>query len=473
MIFTSQAFFVFLLVAFGLYWILPKTGLRNLALVVFSYIFYGFAHPWLCVLLFSMTLLNYACALWMGTHPARRRALLAASLLGTLGALGTFKYFNFFLSGVEALAAVLGLSPGLPVLDVLLPLGISFYSLQLAGYSIDVYRGSIRPCMSFVEFALFASFFPQIASGPIARAKDLLPQIAAPRRWSWHLMGEASELMLRGLFKKLVVADNLAVYVSKTFMLQHPPLTLLVVGAVTFAVQLFADFSGYTDMARGTARLFGFRLVENFNAPYRAVSPSDFWRRWHMSLSTWLRDYIFLPVTYRIAAKIESDRVLGMKTESLAYVCGTLVTMGLAGLWHGAAWNYIVWGLYYGGLMSAYHLLGVKGSWSPRGLRALGATALMFSFTLFGWMIFRAPSLAWLFRALAHPVLGATGNALYVSCMVLTTTAVLALPLLILYTLDLRCPRGGAAHTLFYSLAVLAIAVLQESGAQHFVYFQF
>ena len=462
MSFVSFEFGAFLAIVYAAYWLLRRRGWQNALLLVASYVFYGYIHPWFCWLLAASTVVDYFCGWGMVWRPRHRKVFLAVSLLGNLGMLGFFKYFGFFADNVAALLGRAGLHADVFTLQVLLPVGISFYTFQTLSYTIDIYRGETHPRRNFVDYALYVAFFPQLVAGPIERAKRFLPQIESERCWRYDDLAEGAALMVRGFFKKMVIADNVAVYVDKIFMLEHPTLSLLAVGALAFAVQIYTDFGGYTDIARGTARLLGFHLIENFRSPYLAVSPSDFWRRWHISFSSWIRDYLYIGLGgSRVGSWAGHLRVL-------------LLTMGLAGLWHGAAWHFVIWGLYHGLLTFAYRRLGFGGRWVP--VTFVGnalAVAVMLCFTLVGWLLFRTPHMGWLIAALSRPVWGVTGDAGVVCVVVLAFTACFAAPLFVLYALDRWFSRARPLHALFHGAALVAIIVFFLDSQQSFIYFQF
>jgi alginate O-acetyltransferase complex protein AlgI len=336
---------------------------------------------------------------------ARRKVCLTLSIVANLGILATFKYFDFFASSLSSLAeSTFGVTPSDWTLGFVLPVGISFYTFQTMSYSIDVYRRKTRARDRFLEVAAYVAFFPQLVAGPIERASQLLPQfhevrprldLARFRRGAW--------LIVWGLFKKIVVADNMAIVVNATFgpfdqgNFELPPdgLTLLV-ALYAFAFQIYGDFSGYTDIARGVAKLLGFDLMRNFDLPYFATSPSDFWRRWHISLSSWFRDYLYIPLGGNKGGPWRTYRNL-------------TITMLLGGLWHGAAWNFVIWGAYHGVLLSIYRALGIRteeGKYPRVVILLLGV--VMFHLTCFGWLLFRAQNLgtiaAFLEGVVLHPV---------------------------------------------------------------------
>jgi alginate O-acetyltransferase complex protein AlgI len=472
-LFTSFTYIVFLAIVIALYWLLPRFRWQNVLLVAANFLFYGFVHHWFCLLLFFLIVFTYETAWAVHQNQRHRRFLFWVGIIGLVVVLATFKYFNFFYEDITALLRLLGI--GLPpiMLRLLLPAGISFYTFMLLGYLIDVYRGTVAPCRSFISFALFASFFSLLISGPIERAKHLLPQIESPRRWQTDRAVSALALLVRGFAKKLVIADNIAFIVDKIFMLDRPPLPLLAVGTFAFALQIFADFSGYTDIARASGRFLGFELVENFNFPFRSTSPSDFWRRWHISLSSWLRDYLFLPMAFWFMRRVKDARWLGIKTESAAYVIGIIATMFLAGLWHGASWNFVAWGIFHGLLMAGYHLAGIKGNWIPRGWRAVAAWMVMQGFILGGWALFRAPSLSWLFHVLGWPQWN-NQKALLASAMTLAVLLPYALLLWLIGKAHQQRPeRLVFIQAAFHAVLVLIIVMFHFGQANDFIYFRF
>ena len=296
-------------------------------LLVASYAFYG-AWDWRFLgLIVLSTVVDYVVGMSLAAtgDPRRRQFLVTASIVANLGILGLFKYAGFFAKSLVGLGASLGVEIPAFALDVVLPVGISFYTFQTLSYTIDIYRGTLKPTRRFLDFALFVAFFPQLVAGPIERASRLLPQVLQPRHVTWEKFGSGSWLILWGLFKKVVIADNLAFLVNAVYATDASPTGWQVVaGTVAFAWQIYCDFSGYSDIARGLARLMGFELMVNFNLPYAARSPADFWRRWHISLSTWLRDYLYIPLGGNQGGALRTYRNLGL-------------TMLLGGLWHGAA----------------------------------------------------------------------------------------------------------------------------------------
>jgi len=343
-----------------------------------------------------------------------------------------------------------------------LPVGISFYTFQTLSYTIDIYRGQMRARRNPIDFAVFVSCFPQLVAGPIERARRFLPQIETPRRWQWERLFAAVPLLILGFFKKLVVADNLAGFVEQVYMLREPSAYVLLAGTVGFAIQILADFSAYTDIARGSARLLGFELVENFNAPYLAVSPSDFWRRWHISLSTWIRDYLYIPLG-------------GSRVESRwRHAWVLIVTFALCGLWHGAQWHFVAWGLFHALLLVIYHQLGFGGRWRPEGVLHLAASwGVMTFLTLAGWTLFRATSLGWLAGAVTHGRLGLGGDDLYVGTLILGYCLVYTLPWLLYAVVQRFWAHLYWNRVVYHWLLLSLIVLLANRDPEAFIYFQF
>jgi D-alanyl-lipoteichoic acid acyltransferase DltB (MBOAT superfamily) len=400
-IFHSLAFVAFFVITVALYWRLPHRG-QNLLLLVASYVFYGWIHPWFLALIFATTFVDYWSAVGIERWPAHRRRFLWFSVGSNIGLLGFFKYFGFFADNVAAAAALFGWELSRPILDIFLPVGISFYTFQSMSYTIDVYRGHTHARHGFLNMMVFVSFFPHLVAGPIMRATNLLPQVERERRFSVPAARDATLLIAWGFFKKLVIADNVGVIANKVFALQAPDFYLLWAGVFAFCIQIYADFSAYTDIARGTAKWLGFELIRNFDHPYLATGPADFWRRWNISLTTWFRDYVFFPLSFALSRRIDEGRVLGMRADLRIYAAATMITFLLSGLWHGASWNYVVWGGYHGLLLVIARAS--ASIWKPRrrARRYLAPFqwAGMFVLTNVGWLIFREPELGMIWRDL-------------------------------------------------------------------------
>ena len=463
--FTDGNYAIFLPLVLALYWLVRAKTPQNLILLCASYIFYGFVHPWICILIAASTVVDYGCGLLLAQtdrSPKFRRTILWVSLAFNLGMLGVFKYHNFFVTSAATALGSLGITVEPTLLQVLLPAGISFYTFQTLSYTIDVFRGELAARKNFLDFAVFVSCFPQLVAGPIERASRLLPQIETSREWDWKFLSSAIPLFVCGFFKKLVVADNLAPFVQQVYMLEQPSAWVLFAGTVAFAIQILADFSAYTDIARGSAKLLGFDLMENFNAPYLSLTPTDFWRRWHISLSTWIRDYLYIPLG-------------GSRVESKwKYAWVVVLTFGLSGLWHGAEWHFVAWGIFHAALLIVYRQLGLYGRWKPANVfTTASAWTLMMLFTIFGWTLFRAPSLAWLGDALLNLQSGLAGDDLFVGTLILGYCAAYSAPWLLLGLLRRLDQRfywhRVSAH---WTLACL-IVLLANRDPEAFIYFQF
>ena len=394
MLFNSIEFAIFLPLVFGLYWLLPRRNvpLQNFFLLLASYVFYGWWDWRFLSLILLSSMADFLVGLGLGAAQAqwKRRLLLGLSLVVNLGLLGFFKYFNFFAESFAEAFTLLGRPIDPARLYIILPVGISFYTFQTLSYSIDVYRRRMEPSKDVVAFFAFVAFFPQLVAGPIERASNLLPQFHTPRRFDYARAVDGSRQILWGLFKKIVIADNAATYANYAFN-NHADLSgsTLLLGAVFFALQIYGDFSGYSDIAIGTARLFGFSLMRNFAYPYFSRDIAEFWRRWHISLSTWFRDYVYIPLGGSRGGR-------GMQIRNV------LVIFVVSGFWHGANWTFLVWGalnaLYFLPLM----LLGdnrahtdtvAEGRLLPsvRETLQMGTTFLL---TCFAWIFFRSPSLS-------------------------------------------------------------------------------
>ena len=340
MLFNSLVFAVFLPAVFIAYWAVgaARWRVQNMLLIVASYVFYGWWDARFLGLIILSSAVDYFLgqALHRAEDDRRRRQFLGLSLLVNLGVLGVFKYFNFFVDSARTALMSLGLAPPAIALEIILPVGISFYTFQTLSYTIDIYRRRLEPVDEPTTFFAFVAFFPQLVAGPIERARRLLPQFQGPRTFDASAASDGLRQMLWGFVKKVIVADNLAPMVELTFT-QYETLdgVALLCGALLFSVQLYCDFSGYSDMAIGMARLFGIRLSQNFAYPYFARTMREFWRRWHISLSTWFRDYVYIPLG-------------GARVSMRRAAVNVMIVFGVSGLWHGAAWTFVVWGLLNG-----------------------------------------------------------------------------------------------------------------------------
>jgi alginate O-acetyltransferase complex protein AlgI len=369
MLFTTWAFWIFLLGVLGLFYLSPRPA-RRYVLLAASFYFYMAWNPRFVLLLLTLITVDYFAAGWIESRTgAPRHAALVLSLAANLGFLAYFKYTNFLLSIFLPVAHPL---------DIILPLGISFHTFQSISYVVDVYRGKQERIRSYTDYALFVAFFPQLVAGPIVRARNFFDDL-----FHWHPptheeFQRGATLAVFGLAKKLICADRFALVSDQYFNAPAAGFLPALTGTVAFALQIFFDFSGYTDIAIGTALLFGFHFPENFRRPYLASSVTDFWRRWHISLSSWLRDFLYIPLG-------------GNRHGALLTYRNLLLTMTLGGLWHGASWNFVIWGGYHGALLSIERLIFGKRE-QPAFLR-LPMTILTFAMVSIGWIFFRAKTL--------------------------------------------------------------------------------
>lgn len=478
MIFNSYAYLLFLPIVFILYWfVFQKKQLRqNLLVLVASYFFYGWWSWRFLGLLLLCTALDYAYGFGVASKNKRKAKLfLWLSILNNLGILVVFKYYNFFILEMQSALAQLGWHLQPLLLQVALPIGISFYTFHGLSYIFDVYRGQQKPVKNVVEYAVFVSFFPLLVAGPIERAQHLLPQIQKPRSFSYKQAVEGCKLILWGLFKKVVIADSLALMVNEIFgnYSTHNGLTLII-GAMAFSFQIYGDFSGYSDIAIGSAKLLGFELLSNFNYPYFSRNLVEFWRRWHISLTSWFRDYLFIPLG-------------GSHDGKLRTIRNVLLIFLVSGFWHGASWNFLVWGFIhacgYGVvvLFNAYkksQTLIVAQERRFASFKELRQMSLTFLFVSFAWIFFRMPNLT---AALSYiqriqetiwlqPFGGTTLKYAFKSL-------VLIVPFVSLEWFMRRSERsvldfkGPLRFVLYFFIFVLTLLFIGEQTA--FVYFQF
>ncbi|MFT7463474.1 MAG: alginate O-acetyltransferase complex protein AlgI [Pseudohongiellaceae bacterium] len=472
MLFNSLQFGVFFVVVYAVYLALSRQG-QNRWLLAASYLFYAAWDVRFLGLIVASTLIDYTVGLRIAATDdgQRRKHWLSLSVACNLGILGYFKYAGFFAASFSDLLGSFDIEAEPWLLDTALPVGISFYTFQTMSYAIDVYRGQLKPTRNLADFALFVAFFPQLVAGPIERASRLLPQILSPRSPSVSGFGSGCWLILSGLVKKVVIADNLAHLVDRIYSNPSQATGFEVVMATwAFAWQIYCDFSGYSDIARGLSRLMGFELMLNFKLPYLATNPADFWRRWHISLSTWLRDYLYIP--------LGGNRGAGLLTyRNLA------ITMLLGGLWHGAAWTYVLWGAYQGALLIIHRLARpLLSAITPRGSFAKGLwwtvrVACMFQLICLGWMIFRADSVAQFVELLSRLT---TSFELGRALSWLPALATFVLPLAVYQVLqfakdddELLLRWWGPLRTVVYVLLFYAMVLLGEDHGASFIYFQF
>ncbi|MBR3493034.1 MAG: MBOAT family protein [Bacteroidales bacterium] len=401
MLFNSIQFAIFLPIVFLLYWFVfdrfiskseHQLRLQNAFVVVASYVFYGW-WDWRFLLLIAFTsFCSWGSGLLIGKAESNKKAKtwMWLNIILNLGILATFKYYDFF---VTEFGQLFHISTDGLLLKVILPVGISFYTFQALSYSIDVYRGKIEPTTDIIAFFAFISFFPQLVAGPIERATNLLPQFLKKREFDYDTAVDGMRQILWGLFKKIVVADNCAVYVDQVFSnYTNESGSTLLLAAIFFTFQIYGDFSGYSDIAIGTAKLFGIKLMRNFNVPYFSRDIAEFWRRWHISLTTWFRDYVYIPLG-------------GSRVSKAKVIRNTFIIFLVSGLWHGANWTFIVWGAYHALLFLPLILTGKNRKYTNQvaeghilpTIKELGQMLFTFFLAVFGWIIFRAESIgmAW------------------------------------------------------------------------------
>ena len=478
--FNSIEFAIFLPIVFLLYWFVFNKNLKlqNLFVVVVSYIFYGW-WDWRFLFLIAFTsTCSFAAGLLIDRFRENRRkarAINALNIIINLLILGVFKYYDFFVSSFADLFLG-GKDDGL-LLHLILPVGISFYTFQALSYSIDVYKGKLEPTRDIVQFFAFVSFFPQLVAGPIERATNLLPQFAKSRSFDYETGVDGLRQILWGLFKKIVVADNCAVYVDKVFSTyQTQSGSTLLLAAIFFAFQIYGDFSGYSDIAIGTAKLFGIKLMRNFNVPYFSRDIAEFWRRWHISLTTWFRDYVYIPLG-------------GSRCSKAKIVRNTFVIFLLSGFWHGANWTFIVWGAYHALLFLPLILMGKNRKYRNTvaedrllpTLKESGQMLLTFILVVIGWIIFRAESISQAGDYLLHIFSPSLFSVPWLLSRSFYIPLVVSLAIMIctewFFRLDIsfsrfdRIPR--VFRMLLYYMLTVFMYTVAPAGNTQFIYFQF
>ncbi len=472
MLFNSYTFAVFLPVVLLVYYALGHRR-QNLWLLAASYFFYGcWDYRFLSLILIS-TVVDFVSGFRIdrSASPAGRKAWLALSVCVNLGILGFFKYFDFFSESTIQLFRLVGLEASTVTLNFVLPVGISFYTFQTMSYTIDIYRGKMKPTHDLPTFALYVAYFPQLVAGPIERAVRLLPQLQRPRCVTTEHLSSGAVLILIGLFKKLVLADSVADSVDAVFAdPANASSAVLLRTAYLFAIQIYCDFSGYSDIARGTSRLFGIELVENFNQPYLSTNITEFWRRWHMSLSSWLRDYLYIPLG-------------GNRRGTGRTYANLLTTMFLGGLWHGANWTFVVWGLIHGAYLVAHKLIlggrkpaeRVRVSSVADTLRSAGKLLLTLHLVVLTWIFFRSPDVGAGFHYVCNILAWQGGEPFhwFNPLLLLLLLMLVDVPQYVRrdHTAILRAPwplRGA-----YYATLTLLLLVMGGEVGEPFIYFQF
>jgi len=493
MSFNSVLFVYFFTFFFLAYVIAGRYSLKaqNLLLLIGSYAFYGSWNWNLLPLIIISTSVNYLCSLKIAQSDTlkKKRLFLAVGIFVSLGILAYFKYVNFFTANLIDLLKAMGVSIRFETLEIILPVGISFYTFQTMSYTIDVYQERIEATANFLDFAVFVAYFPQLVAGPIERAAELLPQIQRKRVLTMEQFHEGLNLVVFGLCKKVLIADNLAAIADTVFNKPQQYRGLgVVVGILAFGFQIYCDFSGYSNIARGISKWMGIQLMINFNLPYLSRKPSEFWQRWHISLSSWLRDYLFLPTAYLVMRKLPLKNA--KNSEFVSYSVGIFVTMFLGGLWHGASWNFVLWGTFHGLLLILYR--GVKFIASRgvlkrnlkklrrfnwlRPIRAFSAWLLWFGMVNIAWVFFRSPDLKQAGLVFSHIGFSADKLSSDILLPFLLPAGPLFLFQLLQYhkkdllpTMKLRLPLRLTVYVLIFYI----ILIYGVSDSVEFIYFQF
>ena len=479
MVFNSLIFLVFFAVVYAAYRALPHRG-QNWLLLVSSYVFYGWWDWRFAGLLAATSFFSWGSGLAIARCRERGNARGAwwtsfANIALNLGILGFFKYWNFFADSFATLFGHFGLGLEPRLLGIVLPVGISFYTFQALSYSIDVYRGQLEPTRDWVDFFAFVAFFPQLVAGPIERAGHLLPQMANPRTVTGEKVRTGAWLAVWGLFKKVVIADNLSAMVDSTYGAAGATGAMGLMATYAFAMQIYCDFSGYSDMARGLARMMGFDLMENFRLPYLAADPKEFWARWHISLSTWLKDYIYIPLG-------------GNRRGARRQTANLFATMLLGGLWHGAAWTFVAWGAYHGALLAGWHVWArrrLAGGRNPPPRAPDGGgrwlwvrRVVMFHLICLGWVFFRAGSFAEVWNVMAGTFTRWAWDVR--AANMLTALVLLCWPLWAVQAVQEKAGSREVVgklslvpRTALYLVMALMFVWLANTGGGAFIYFQF
>ena len=483
MLFNSIDFAIFLPIIFILYWSSTNNNLKlqNFLIVAASYLFYGW-WDWrfLSLILFS-TLIDYSIGIKLSKEDniSKRKILLWISILVNLGFLGFFKYYNFFLDNFVTAFSFFGSSINPQGLNIILPVGISFYTFQTLSYTIDIYKRKFEPTKDFIAFSAFVSFFPQLVAGPIERASNLLPQFYRKRDFDYSKAVDGMRQILWGLFKKIVIADNCAQYANQIFNNSADfSGSTLVLGAVFFTFQIYGDFSGYSDIAIGTSRLFGFNLKQNFAFPYFSRDIAEFWRRWHISLSTWFRDYLYIPLG-------------GSRGGTWIKVRNTFIIFIVSGFWHGANWTFIVWGalnaIYFLPLLLTNNNRNnletvAQGKFFPN-IKELSFILLTFGLTVFAWIFFRAENIGHAFNYISEILSSSLFEIPKFAGRSGAFTTILIIGIFVLiewqgregqYAIsDIGQKWFRPLRWTFYSLLIFAIGMFMPSVESPFIYFQF
>ena len=470
MLFNSWQFALFFPIVFALYWGLPHRFRIGLLLIASYYFYMSWNIKYVVLILFT-TIVSYSAALLIAKTDSLRtkKVILTVSLIACLGVLFVFKYFNFFTGAVVDFLNMFAIHLHPMTLKLLLPVGISFYTFQTLGYVIDVYRGTTQPERNFWVYAAFISFFPQLVAGPIERTNNLLPQIRAVHEFRYSQAVYGVKLMTWGFFKKLCIADVLAVYVDKVFadVYRYQGFALLLT-IFFFTVQIYCDFSGYSDIARGCSKMLGIELMENFRSPYFSASLREFWSRWHISLSTWFRDYVYIPLG-------------GNRVSAWRHNVNLLLTFMISGLWHGANWTFVVWGMLHGLGQAAENALTSRIRQESHGLMWAVRVLVTFVFVMLAWVFFRAQSLSEAVYVFGHMFLPPEGDPLGMNN---STILAAGLSVLMLFVFDCISLKRDAIDffsrkslcvrwTGYIVFGLMVVFFSQKDIAADFIYFQF
>lgn len=470
MLFNSFIFLFFLAIVLPIFYLLPKKSYKNIFLLAASYFFYGYWDWRFCLLLLLSTIVDYYIGLWIHNKEdvKRRKLLLYTSLSVNLGILGFFKYFNFFIDSFQTMINGLGGNVDSLHLNIILPVGISFYTFQTLSYTFDVYRKKLEPTNNIIDFALFVSFFPQLVAGPIERAKDLLPQLYNKLSPTKDQLKEGATLLVLGLFRKVMIGDTAGRIVDHIFGNLHLYKSIEIIAAVLlFGIQIYADFSGYSKIARGTAKLLGIELMVNFEQPYLSRNITEFWRRWHISLSSWLKDYLYIT--------LGGNR----KGQARTYI-NLMITMLLGGLWHGASWNFVIWGGLHGFYLAAHKFFSKgKTEYDPiTRLKDIPKVMLTFVLVAFTWLFFRATSWESTQQIFSTIFDWQASEYAHIFTQILLSYFVLTFALDIIenrfgHTFVLRFKSISIRLGILISLFVVTLIYIFQSKPLPFIYFQF
>jgi alginate O-acetyltransferase complex protein AlgI len=466
--FTSLIFWAFLLFCLSFYWLKKEKTWQNRFLLISCLVFYASFNPVYGFLLLISIVVDYWISIQIGRTDANKKKLLYFSLAINIGVWVLFKYadslFTLFSSFQKTLTPPFLKSS----LSLLMPIGLSFFTLKKIAYILDLYRGKITSRPNFIEYACFVAFFPQLIAGPIDRAQNLIPQFQIARKWEWQYFQDAWPLILTGLFKKLVIADSVRVIVDQVYLSRTPSKLLWIVGTLGFAIQVLADFSGYTDISRGVARLLGFETSLNFNAPYLSLNFNDFWNRWHITLSQWLRDYIFFPVRRWLMRHLKN------KTSLLPTILPPLLTMLVSGFWHGTGWNFIVWGLFHGVVIAISQLVVKPGHGTqPTFLKVASSWLLTTGLLLFSWALFRTTTLTWLGNVLFQSPFLSGGEDLSICLASFSFVIFYAALYLLEFAIHRWTAKTMMLRSLFYVGITIMIFIYSKSISPDFIYTHF